>query len=99
MDQKVLIILYSCIFVLLLILSAFFSSADMAYGSVSELRLESYIKDHKKSKRAKYALNFVNKYDYTISIILFLNDVANIAAETIAALLRSEEHTSELQSP
>jgi putative hemolysin len=54
---------------------------------VSELRLESYIKDHKKSKRAKYALNFVNKYDYTISIILFLNDVANIAAETIAALL------------
>jgi len=87
MDKFSLIITYSCVFFVLLLLSAFFSSADMAYGSVSELRLKSYLKIHKESKRASYALNFVLKYDHSISVILFLNDVVNIAAETIAALL------------
>jgi len=59
----------------------------MAYGSVSELRLKNYLLKHKKSRSAKYAIRFVEKYDFTISIILFLNDVVNIGSETIAALL------------
>ena len=61
MDKFSLIITYFCVFIVLLLLSAFFSSADMAYGSVSELRLESYLKTHNESKRAKYALSLVLK--------------------------------------
>jgi Hemolysins and related proteins containing CBS domains len=87
MNDLSLIITYSIVFLILLILSAIFSSADMAYGSVSELRLENYLSLHKKSRSAKYAIKFVKEYDFTISIILFLNDVVNIGSETIAALL------------
>jgi len=86
MLHKELIIIYSIIIVLLFVFSAIFSSADMAYGSVSELRLKAYIKENN-SKRAKIALKLAENYENTISTILFLNDLCNIANETIAALL------------
>lgn len=87
MDKSsLLIVIYSIVIAVLFVFSAFFSSADMAYGSVSELRLESYIKSTG-SKRATVALKLSKKYDNTISTILFLNDFVNVGSETIAALL------------
>lgn len=78
-------IIYGVLIVILLIISAFCSSIDMAYGSVSELRLKSAQKE-KDTKRIKIAIKLVDKYDQTISAILFLNDLVNVAAQTIATL-------------
>jgi Hemolysins and related proteins containing CBS domains len=85
--QLQLIITYFIVLAILFFLSAFFSSADMAFGSVSKTRIDSYLLTHTKSRKAKNAKKFIEKYDFTIAIILFLNDVANIAIETISALL------------
>ena len=86
MNNATLNILYSVLLVILLIISAFCSSADMAFGSVSELRLKSAQKE-KDTYKVRIALKLVEKYDYTISTILFLNDLVNVAAQTIATLL------------
>ena len=68
-----------------LLFSAFFSSADMAYGVVDKLRLEKL--SEKGKKRAKIALSLANDYDFTISGILFGNNVANIFASSIVTIL------------
>ena len=47
------------------------------------------------NKKAKLAYKLAENYDELISSTLVGNNVVNIAATTI----RSEEHTSELQSP
>src|SRR5574344_1198611 len=106
MNNDTLIIIYSVSIAILIVFSAFFSSADMVYGSVSLLRIKKY-NNSKKNYRSKTTLKLVTKYDFTISVILFLNDLVNVASETLSALLgyllfsinglnRSEEHTSEL---
>lgn len=42
MNNDTLIIIYSVSIAILIVFSAFFSSADMAYGSVSLLRIKKY---------------------------------------------------------
>lgn len=79
-----LIIGYSLAIVVLLALSMFFSSADMAYGSVSLKRLESTAPQGKMSKKA---IKLSRNYDKTISTILFFNDTINAGLDTIATLL------------
>ena len=86
MNNVTLNTIYGVLLVVLLAISALCSSADMAYGSVSELRLKA-IEDGKDAKKAKIALKLVQNYDYTISTILFVNDLVNVAAQTIATLL------------
>lgn len=78
------IIIYSVLIIVLIFLSAFFSSADMAIGCVSEVRLK---KIENENKKAKIALRLVEDYDSTISVILFLNDLVNVASETLSAVL------------
>jgi len=63
-------------------MSAFFSGADMVYSTVNQNRLE---KDQ--SKSAKLALKIAKDYDYSISIILFGNNLVNIFASSFATLL------------
>lgn len=82
---------YFRIFILLIILliclafSSFFSCADMVYSVVDKLRLQKDVE--KGSKRAKLALKFATEYDKTISSIIFSNNLVNIGASSITAIL------------
>ncbi|MFA6620680.1 MAG: DUF21 domain-containing protein, partial [Bacilli bacterium] len=86
--MKIIDIVYLLLLVFLLFLSALFSAADMAYSSVSKLRLEkrAFIGDN----RAKKALAFATDYDRTIAAVLFGNDFANILASSLASLLGAD---------
>ena len=72
------------------VLSAFFSASDMIYGTIDKERLKKA-----KGKNAKLALKLANNYEYTISSILFGNNLVNIlmtSTVTIVAILISKEH-------
>ena len=76
---------YFLIVSICLILSAFFSAADMVYSMVNTDRLKA--KAEKGNKRAKIALKLANDYDFSISSILFGNNVANIFASSFVTLI------------
>lgn len=83
----VLIIIYIVALILMLVLSFFFSSADMAYGSTSLTRLENNLKENPKNKGTKRAYKLSKNYDKTISTILLFNDTVNAGLDTVATLL------------
>ncbi len=80
-------IVYAVVIVVFIILSFFFSSSDMAYGSVDLYRLE----DASNKKGAKQSIRLAHKlarnYDNTISTILLLNDTVNAGLDSITTLL------------
>lgn len=86
MNRELLITIYICVLVIFFLLSFFFSSSDMVYGSVDILHLESELKKNNK-KSVKYAYQLTRDYDNTISTILFLNDTVNAGIDSIATLL------------
>lgn len=79
--------------VVLLIFSIFFSSADMTYASVNQLRLKKSVE--KGSRTAKLALKFAQNYDETITTILFCNNLVNIGATSLATVLGYQIFTVE----
>lgn len=76
------------LFILLLLLSAFFSSAETAYSSANKIRLKSYADEGRRG--AKKALHIVEHFDKTLSTILVGNNLVNIAAATISAQLATD---------
>lgn len=66
-------------------LSAFFSSTETAYSSVSQIRLKSYADNG--SKKAKKAYRISENYDKALSAILVGNNIVNIAASALSTLL------------
>jgi CBS domain containing-hemolysin-like protein len=58
----------------------------MAYGTVSLSRLENSYKT-KPNKKLSFAIKIVDKYDLSISTIIFLNDSINVAIEVIATII------------
>lgn len=76
--------LFAVLFVLI-ILSAFFSSAETAYSSVNIIRLRNYLDE--KRKGAKKAVYIAEKFDLALMTILVGNNLVNIAATTIAAYI------------
>lgn len=76
---------YYVIISVLLILSAFFSASDMVYAVVDKARLEKA--KEKGSKAAGVALNLANKYELSVSSILFGNNLVNILASSIVTLI------------
>lgn len=74
--------------VFLLILSAFFSSAETAFSSVNKIRLKNYAEENKKGSQK--ALMISNNFDKGLSTILVGNNVVNIAAATISAKLATD---------
>ena len=76
---------YYIIVIILLIFSAFFSASDMVYGVVDKVKLEEAAK--KGNKRAKVALYLRNNYEFSISSILFGNNLVNILASSIVTLI------------
>ena len=77
--------IYFIVVAILLLFSAFFSAADMVYGIVDKGRLEEDVK--KGSKTAKLALKLASDYEMSISSILFGNNLVNILASSIVAII------------
>ena len=74
---------YVCI-VLLLIGSAFFSGTEIAYTSLSKLR----VRATENPTRIQKLVNFIyNHYDYALSTVLVGNNLVNIAATSLATVL------------
>ena len=72
--------------VILIMLSAIFSMCDIVYASVNQLRLKKTIKE-KHSKAAKIDLDFAINYDEMLTTALFMNNLVNIAASSLSAVL------------
>ena len=75
---------YWVILSILLLMSAFFSASDMAYGSVDRNRL---VKKAETSRMGRVALKLVDKYELSISSILFGNNLVNILASSIVTIV------------
>ncbi len=71
--------------VVLILLSAFFSSAETAFSSVNTIRLKYLIQNG--SKRAKHTLKLVENFEHVLTTILTGNNVVNIAAASIATVI------------
>ena len=82
MNPKVQFALYLAVIVFLVVLSAFFSCADMVYSVASPKRLE-----RKGTKAALKAAKLIREYDRTIITILFANNLVNILASSLGAAL------------
>ena len=71
--------------VLLLLCSAFFSGTEIAYTSLSKLKLR---KDSENPSRTQRLVSFIyNRYDYALSTVLVGNNLVNIAATSVATVL------------
>jgi len=82
-----LIIGYAVALGILLVLSFLFSSSDMAYGSLSAVRLEEAVNQKPKSKELRTAKALSDNYPRTISTILLLNDTVNAGLDSVSTLL------------
>lgn len=71
---------------LLILVSAFFSSTEIAYASVNSARLKSK-RQEKDSLALALASKIVDDYENTLSAILVGNNLANTASSAIATLI------------
>jgi putative hemolysin len=72
----------------LILLSAFFSSAETAYSSVNKIRLKNFVGEGKPgSKKAFY---ITENFDKALSTILIGNNIVNIAAASISAKVATD---------
>lgn len=83
-----MLVLYIVIFTMLIILSAFFSSAETSLISLDKIKL-----NHRADKRNKKAIllrNFLKNPDEFFSTILIGNNFVNIAAASLSTILITE---------
>lgn len=75
------------IFVLfiLIIFSGLFSAVETAFSSANKIRLKNYANDG--NKKAAKVLDLLEDYDKLITTILIGNNIVNIAATTLAAVI------------
>ncbi len=71
------------VFLILIILSAFFSASETALTSCSKLRLKKLAKNG--NLKANKVLKLIDSFDETLSTILIGNNIVNIAAASISA--------------
>ncbi|MBR6523512.1 MAG: HlyC/CorC family transporter [Clostridia bacterium] len=71
--------------IILIFLSAFFSSSETAVTASNRLKIKAKADDG--DKKAKTALKLINNYDKTISTILIGNNIVNIVATSLATVL------------
>ncbi len=76
------------IILILLLCSAFFSSAETAYMTVNRVRIESLIKDG--NKRAGAVMRILEQYPKMISAILIGNNIVNLAASALVTVYVSD---------
>lgn len=82
MTTKIIII------VILLALSAMFSSSETAFSSVNKIRLKHYATQG--NKKAEKALSIANRFDNALTAILIGNNVVNILSASLATLIFTE---------
>lgn len=78
------------ILILCIILSAFFSSAETAFSTVSRVKMRSL--EEEGNKRAALVNKILDRYSKMISTILIGNNVVNIAASALATTLAIRIH-------
>ncbi len=72
--------------IVLIILSAFFSSTETAYSCASRMKLRTLVSNG--NKRAKQVLNLAEtNFDKLISTLLVGNNIVNLSATTLATIL------------
>ena len=82
------IILVSAGIVVCILLSAFFSSSEMAFSACNTVRLENISEEKSKGyKNARTALRVTRHFDSALSAILIGNNLVNIAASSLASVL------------
>lgn len=75
----------TAVILILVMLSAFFSSTETAFSSVSKIRLKNLADNGE--KRAEKAIYIAEHYDKALSTILVGNNIVNIASSALATLL------------
>ncbi len=78
------------VYVLLLIASAYFSATEMAFSSVSKIKLLSY-KDEE-VKNAGLALKIREKYDLYLTTLLVGNNLVNCGAAAVATIFSAHAY-------
>lgn len=73
--------------VVLIVLSAYFSATEMAFSSLSKIKLMSYREEA--PRKVDLALRIQEKYDFYLIIILIGNNIVNIACAAVATILAS----------
>lgn len=73
------------VIIILLALSAFFSSVETAFSSVNKIRLKADA--DKGSKKAALALKIAESFDKTLTTILVGNNIVNIFSASLATLI------------
>ncbi|MEC6748979.1 hemolysin family protein [Marinilactibacillus sp. XAAS-LB27] len=71
--------------IVLIALSAFFSSSETAFTSANQIRLKNEAENG--SKQAKRTLDLAKNFDAVLSTLLIGNNIVNIATSAIATLL------------
>ncbi|WP_225744120.1 HlyC/CorC family transporter [Marinilactibacillus sp. Marseille-P9653] len=71
--------------IVLIVLSAFFSSSETAFTSANRIRLRNEAESG--NKQAKRTLHLAERFDSVLSTILIGNNIVNIATSAIATLL------------
>lgn len=78
---------FSIFFTILIILSAFFSSAETAFTAISRVKLRSLVEEGVRgSKKLEYVLSYPRRL---LTAILIGNNITNVAASAIATTLMS----------
>ncbi|MBR6741574.1 MAG: DUF21 domain-containing protein, partial [Clostridia bacterium] len=76
---------YVSIFLLVLV-SAFFSATEIAFSSANPVRLKNMLKT-KDTLSLRTAIKILDDYDNLLSSILIGNNIANMAASSIATVI------------
>ena len=80
------------VYVLLLLASAYFSATEMAFSSVSKIKLLSYKEEERKN--ADLALGIQEKYDLYLTTLLVGNNLVNCGAAAVATLFSGHVYTA-----
>ena len=80
--------MYIAVIILLVALSAAFSSTETAFSSVNKIRIKSYANDG--NKKAKKALNIIDNFDKALTAILIGNNIVNILSASLATVMFTE---------
>ena len=83
-DLRVIII-YGVLLVLLLAISSYFASCEIALASVNRVRMKAYAEDG--NKRAKYVMYILNNFDKALTTLLIGNNVMHIGCSALAVLI------------
>lgn len=77
-------LIWLVVIIVLVSFSAFFSSTETAFSSVSKIRLKNYANSG--DLRAKRALKIAERYDTALSAVLIGNNIVNIGAASVGTL-------------